>query len=315
MRAFSLLVLALCGGCLPVDTRPPPAEVTVTTSSSQQTREGIAETVDGYSIEFERVLIDVGQPYVGDNRDDGGSCSEYSSANYTRLFDFVAVTAPEEVGLAYALGTCPFEFVVRFPNLDAKLGTGASDADREFMRTAADDAYSNDAGVSVYVIGSATRDAVTKHFAWPFRERIGYENCWVPAAEGAEQNALTLESGGHAQVNLEMQAEALFRDQFDPDIGMLRFQPFADADTDGDGQITLDELDHLDLENYWPLYQEYTRGSAQPNTSVQFDCADSDGNPVQVKTLGDYAYCVLAPSIARYEGAGFCDVFAGRRRR
>lgn len=325
MQRFTLgiSVVASMGGCLPTDTRPPPAEVEMTASSSAATREGIT-TSDGYDITFERVLASLGQPYVGDDNDEeGGACDQYSSPQYTRLFDFIAVEKPEKVGLAYALGRCPFGFVVRFPNPDAIISTGATYADGEYMRVPESDRYATDAGISLYVIGSATKGAVTKRFSWEFRERMGYRECWVPESDGeTKQTLLSLESGATAQVNIEMQAEALFRDQVDPAIGVLRFQPFADSDKNGDDEITLDELDGTLLADLAPSYvypdtpgEAPAGGTDGPEPDVAFLCADTEGVPVAVKTLGDYAYCAAAPSVARFQGIGGCKIAAGRRPR
>jgi hypothetical protein len=107
-----------------------------------------------------------------------------------------------------------------------------------------------------------------------------------------------------------MQAEALFRDQRDPAVAMLRFQPFAEADTDGDGDITLDELDGIELSDLG-MYYQYP-GEPGPDGLHPYFCADKDGTPLTVRTLGDYAYCALAPSIARFEGNGSCVVGTGR---
>jgi len=310
---LGLLPGALGVGCLPTDTRPPPAEVEMSASSSVATREGVA-TVDGYAITFERVLASLGQPYAGDDNDvEGGTCDQYSSPQYTRLFDFVAVDEPEKVGVAFALGSCPFGFVVRFPNLDAIIGTGATYEDGAYMRVPESDRYATDAGISLYVIGSATQGDVTKRFEWEFRERIGYRDCWVPEGD-MKRTKLALESGGSAPVNVEMQAEALFRDQLDPAVGVLRFQPFADADTNGDDEVTLDELDGVKLDELEPSYAYPVKPGASPEDAPLY-CGDSEGVEVPVKTLGDYAYCALAPSVARFQGIGGCRMAAGRRPR
>ena len=98
MRRFSIVLplITLAAGCLPTDTRPPPAEIEMTASASAGTRQGVT-TVDGYDITFERVLASLGGAYVGDENDQGGDCSEYSSPQYTRLFDFTAVEQPEKL--------------------------------------------------------------------------------------------------------------------------------------------------------------------------------------------------------------------------
>lgn len=314
MRPFALVgaMAALVPACLPTDTRPPPSEVMLTASSSEQTRTGIVRTVDGYRVGFERLLIAIGQVRIGDDGRSTGTCSEYSSANYTRLFDFVQVGAAEKVNLVYALGHCALEFTIRYPNLDAKLETGATAADVAFMRTPGSDAYAMDAGVSVWVIGSASNGVVTKRFAWPFRERMGYFACWVPGEGDSRITGLNLASEGHVAVNVEMQAEALFRDRLDPDHAELRFQPFADADANGDDDITLDELDGIDIAELDPPYEYPTEPDADGH--LQYFCADKDGNQVSVRTLGDYAYCALAPSIARFQSNGGCDIGTGRPR-
>lgn len=285
----------------------------MTASGADTARNGIT-TVDGYDVHFERVLASLGGAYVGDDNDEGGGCSEYSSPQYTRLFDFVDVTTPEKVGLAYASGSCPFGFVVRFPNPDAIIGTGATEADGDFMRIPKSDRYATDAGISLYVIGSATNGSVTKRFEWEFRERMGYRDCWVPAGE-SKRTLLALPSGGSASVNVEMQPEALFRDQLDPEVGVLRFQPFADADANADDEVTLDELDGIELADLGEGYDYPKPGTSPDPQEALYTCSDTDGVAVVVKTLGDYAYCAAAPSVARFQGIGGCRLQAGRRPR
>lgn len=307
------LVAALGTACLPTDTRPPPAEVEMTTTSSQGTR-GVTSTVDGYQIGFEFVRASIGQPELSDQRDDGGTCSEYYNPQYSRLFDFVALDSPQKVGLAYALGHCPFGYAVRFPNYDAVLGTGATPEDAEYMRTPESDDYATDAGISLWVAGLAIGDnGVIKSFKWEFREYMGYRDCWISGGDKLH-STFALATNQRLTLNVEIQAEALFRDQLDPAVGMFRFQPFADADANGDGAVSLDELDAVKLSDLAPYYQ-YPSDPTVPLEDRPYYCADSDGNEVSVKTLADYAYCALAPSVARFQGDGGCKTNAGRRRR
>jgi hypothetical protein len=315
LRHVTLSFLATLGaGCLPTDTRPAPAAVELTASSSPGTR-GVTDTVDGYQIGFEFVRASIGQPYPADDRgDDGGPCSEYYSPQYSRLFDFVAVEKPEKVGLAYALGTCPFAFFVRFPNYDVILGTGATVEDGDYMRTAPDGEPSMDTGISLWVSGLATKDNVVKTFKWEFREFMGFRDCWLPDGD-QKQETFMLTSGGSLTLNVEIQAEALFRDQLDPSAGMFRFQPFADADTNGDGAVSLSELDAVKLSELAPYYDYPTTSPEVPIDDRPYYCADTDGNEISVTTLADYAYCALAPSVARFQGDGACKISVGRRRR
>jgi len=315
LRLVACSLLATLGvGCLPTDTRPPPAAVEMTASSGPGTR-GLTTTVDGYQIGFEFVRMSIGQPYAGDQRgEDGGPCSEYYGPQYTRLFDFVAVEKPEKVGLTYALGDCAFNYFVRFPNYDAVIGTGATTEDADYMRTPASDDKSMDTGVSLWVSGLAVNGDVVKSFNWEFREYMGYRECWTPDGT-AKQEKFTLASGGSLALNVEIQAEALFRDQLDPTTAMLRFQPFADADTNGDGAVTLSELESVKLSDLAPFYEYPVPNPDIPLDDLPYYCADMDGNEISVTTLADYAHCALAPSVARFHGDGGCKISVGRRQR
>jgi len=202
---------------------------------------------------------------------------------------------------------------VRFPNYDAVIGTGVTAEDADYMRTPGSDDYAIDEGVSLWVAGLAIRDKVVKSFKWEFRERMGYHDCW-PAGGDMEHPTFSLASNGHLTLNVEMQAEALFRDQLDPAVGMLRFQPFADADTNGDGAVSIGELDAVKLSDLAPLY-DYPADPDVPLDERKYYCGDADGNEVSVKTLADYLYCAAAPSAARFQGDGGCKINAGRRRR
>jgi hypothetical protein len=317
MRAWALIpvVAAGLGGCLPSDTRPPPAEILVTVSGSELTRNGIERelTVDGFEISFDRLLVNLGGIEVGGNNQVAG-CSEYSDPGYTRLFDFTEVETPQKLGLAYGLGHCPFGYVVRSPNVNSIVGTGANDQDHDFMRTPGSDRLAKDAGVSVFVAGRAARGDEIKHFSWAFRKRVGYRACFVE--DGDEKiSGLELTSGGSTGVNIEIQGEALFRPGLEP--ALLHFEPYARADADADGEITLDELSTISIEElvadglYLPRMDEQPEPGA-PEPDAQFGCWDEERAPVKTQTLGDYAYCTLLPRIARFQGNGACTNLVGR---
>lgn len=320
MRYFSALLVSLAsGGCLPSDTRPPPAEVTVTASSSDFTLNDIpaAATTDGFEIVVERLLVNLGQAELGDG-EGSTACNEYSSPNYTRLFDFKRVSAPRELGIAFATGRCAFGYSVRFPNYATLLDVGATSEAATLMRTPGSDPDATDAGVSVYVEGTAVRGGETKHFAWPFRKRIGYADCgFVNDDTGAFSSGLSLASNEKTSINLEVHAEGLFQNGSGTPAP---FQPYADADANGDGEITFDEL--------WtvPLAAVVAAGfEPPPDVNVlpmpsdppapldpAYSCFDGNGNLIGIKTLGDYAYCELLPTLVRFEGDGACMVQIGR---
>jgi hypothetical protein len=321
MRHVGVLLAPLAWvGCLPTDTRPPPAEVTVTTSSSAFTLGDSADAVsaDGYTLTFDLLLVSLGQVDVGNSEGVSG-CNEYSNPDYTRLFDFKQVTAPEELGLAYATGRCDFGFSVRFPDELTLIDVGATADEAILMRLPGSDRVSTDSGVSAYVEGTAVRGAVHEHFAWPFRKRIRYSGCEVPDDAGNLEAGLSLTSGGKAGVNLEVHAEALFQD---PASASVLFEPFAQADANNDGEIDFDEL--------WtvPIADVIAAGFEPPPPSDELppsqpvpgapppdpalSCYDADGNLITIATLGDYSYCKLLPNLVRYQGTGVCTTMAGR---
>jgi hypothetical protein len=314
MRRFVLALVPLAySGCLPGDTRPVPAEVTVTTSSSSFTLSGLPAdlTADGFEIDFERLLVSLGQADVG-NVEGTGTCNEYSNPDYTRLYDFTQVNAPREVGLAFATGHCAFGFSMRFPNPTTPLDVGVTADDATFMRTAGSDPVSMDGGISVYVEGVGMRGDVVKHFAWPFRKRVGYSDCYVmDEASGSTQRGLDLTSGEKTSVNLEVHAEALFLDP----LFMAHFEPFARADANGDGEITLDELWTVPLES---IADSGFKAPPNPPPPDPLDptrkpgCFNADGIPIEIKTLGDYTYCELLPALVHFQGNGLCTTQVGR---
>lgn len=338
---LAALPLALAVTCLPKDTRPRPTEIRVTATGSELTRHGIGATSDGYAIHFGRLLVNLGAARVG-GPDVPDACDEYSNPSYTRLLDFTQVEAPAELGLSYARGRCAFGFLVRAPNADSKLGTGASAADRTFMRTPGSDPIARNAGISLYVEGVATRGDETKRFAWALREHIRYSQCLV-FRDGEALDGLDLDGASTLDVNLDVQGEALFTPPSylspggpirvggpgDPSAGGSAgalaeggaagsetwapsvpwppvFEPYALADADGDGTITLAELFDAPLAGDVSAALHVPAGALGPDATTDFDCFTNDGQHVALNTLGDYLYCVLLPHVVRYETDGFC---------
>ncbi|HTQ07270.1 MAG TPA: EF-hand domain-containing protein [Polyangiaceae bacterium] len=310
MRAALVGCVALVpfglAGCLPADTRPPPAEVTVTVSSSDLTLNDISSTLtaDGFAIEIDRFLVDLGEAQLGDDVD--GTCDDYSDPGYTRAFDFKQVTTPQELGIAFATGHCGFGFTIRSPNADTLAGRGLAAGDLDFMRTPGNDPIANNQGISVYVEGRAERGDELERFAWPFRRHIVYAGC--DAGTTGDDTDLTLVSGEKTSIDVELRAEGLF--QAGPG-GPLHFEPFADADTDGDGQITLDELFQVPLAT--ALSSGFFTPMSMPNRTADDGCYDQDGNALVETNLGTYTYCELLPQIAGLQGGDACnDTRSGR---
>jgi hypothetical protein len=232
----------LLAGCLPGDTRPPPAVIHLTVEPSPAVTGGVT-TVDGWHISFERLLVGIGDAQLGArgrggwNMDDS-ACNIYANANYNRLFD-VTVGGRQELSDIYGLGTCGVGFGLTFISRDAPLGEGVSAQDRTFMRGGTDMAPF-DAYRTVHVRGQATRDATTKRFEWSFRQSFLLHGC-LGAGDVGFASDVVLTSGAALPLAVVVHGEALFRERRSED-SPLRFDALADADADGDQMITLDEL-------------------------------------------------------------------------
>ena len=293
-RGSSLFVAAsvvAAASCLPQDTRPEPATVNVTVTGSPLVDAGIpaASVDDGWSIDFDRVLVSVGNSSI-----EGSSCTDYEETDYRRLYD-VSVVAPQKLAVIYGLGDCGFVFRVNNANSDSIEEQGVTDDEKTTMITPGGDLYtSGPTGISFWVRGNATNGTETKTFDWQFRlRRVAYHDCALP---DGSVFGLTLEGGQTFGVNIEIHPEVLFDDRLDVTTAHLRFAPFAAADDvygDGDGAITLDELGAESLD--------------QAGVTAADDTLDGY-DYTSFTTFEDFVYLGLFPSIARVTGTTHCLV-------
>jgi hypothetical protein len=300
--------------CLPGDTRPTPGETLVTASADDAIQTGIPadQTADGWTIQYQRFLVSIGDVQFG-----GDACNEYSDASYTRILDLRAAPS-QKVSDHYALGHCSFSFSLQNPGASAVLGANVSADDALFLRTPLDGplTFVGRGGISVYVEGLATRGAESEHFAWPYRWQADYGDCGAAsdgssaatpaaAAEPAADTALgglDFVGGQRQTIDLSFDGSALFRDSPDPAQASLRFEPFASADRDignADGEITLDELGSV-LVTSISASDGY---QALSSSNIRRVIARLSMPP----TLEDYLYVVGFPTIVRYPN-GACAV-------
>lgn len=95
----------------------------------------------------------------------------------------------------------------------------------------------------VSVVGSAARGSTSKHFEWTFEEAVQYGDC---------ETVTTVEADASATFQITMHADHLFYDSLVAAEPKLSFQLLADADTDGDDDITRAELSAADIGAYDP---------------------------------------------------------------
>lgn len=291
--ALAWAVPAVLTGCLPNDTRPSPGKLLVTVSPDEALSSGMT-TADGWQVSFERFLVSLGRVSV-----DGDGCLAYSDPDYSRVLD-LRQPGPQKLSLVYAVGHCDFDMELSSPQPDNVLGPGTTEADRTFLRTPGDDAFTQASGISIHAEGTATRGAARTSFAWSFRHRIDYAGCSA-TVDGREVKGFDIASGESRTLDVLIRGAALFStDRIDMDAETW-FQPYADADALGDrnGVVALDELSRIDL--------------AGAGADAGTDAAVSTST--RWATLEDFLYLGLFPLVPRFRGNGTCamEVFPNDR--
>jgi hypothetical protein len=280
--AYLPLLLTTITACLPADDRPPPGRLELQASPSIATSHGVT-TKDLWDLRFDRVLLGIGEPSLGDD------CVSYGEANYSRLLNLLAGPG-QKLGIVYGTGNCDISFRTASPTADSVLGDGVSEADRSFMGTPDSDAYVQAQAISLQVDGHATQSGITKTFSFSFRQRLRFDHCSA-VINGATVTGVSLSENSNEVIDLSIAVERIFLSDVRDNYGTLRFTPFAQSDTNNDGIITLEEIGKTQLYqlNFAGLY---SIGDADPNT---------------VKTLEDYVYLLLMPSIPRFRDLGVCS--------
>lgn len=293
----SVLAVVAAFECVPADTRPVPGSLTMTVSPSPAVSNGVV-TADGWTIAFDRVLIAIGNEGLSD------PCAVYGEANYDRILD-ITHDGGQHLGIVHGLGQCDVDFRVTAPSSDALLGEGVTEEDKTRLRTPGGDYYIPLGGISTEIAFTATRGDVKKRFYFPFRARIRYQRCALDQDSGIP--SVDLRSHVDLTYNVRIEAEAVLRDDLDAGAA-LRFDPFAAADKDNDGLITVEELRGI------PIEQVRDSGAFEAGTYEVDDAGlVQRGRPIVIATLGDYVYEILAPTLARFRDTGTCTASVRNR--
>lgn len=93
------------------------------------------------------------------------------------------------------------------------------------------------------VEGIASKDGVSKSFAWSFPLIVYYSEC---------ETSTTVRAGEVGEFQITVHADHLFHDSLVAEEPALRFDALAAADSDDDGVITMQELSAADLGSYDP---------------------------------------------------------------
>jgi hypothetical protein len=325
-------------GCLPGDTRPEPATVVLTVESSPAGVGGVT-TADGWSLVFDRVLA-----AIGDAALDNDSCNAYGNAGYDRVFSGT-VGGAQKLSTVYGLGTCALRLRLRSPSSSALVTDGVSPSDVAALRAPGTDPWVAKAtppsshngrmssgppenGTALLVVGHASKDGVTKRFTWSFRGSVTLRACGDAGNDGGVTTDLDLKGGDLIDIPITLAAEELFR--LAEGAGGLLFEPFAAADANHDGAITLDELaavpapsgnlggpedaGSLDAGAFDAGAHDGGAPDAGEHNAGDADAGDAGAwvTSPTAATLADLVYLTLAPQTVLVRGAS-CQVSRGGR--
>jgi len=236
----------------------------------------VDEFEDGWSVTYDKFLVVIGDVTLAHADGD-----QAALADGPRVYD-LATAGPHEVGALGALASGNWTAVgYATPAATGATGAHASvgEADLQMMR---------DQGYSVFASGSATDGTTTKTFAWGFAEPTAYAGC-VDVSGGQDVDGIVVPDGGVASVQLTIHGDHLFYDDLQSSEVGLRFSHMAAADADDDGEVTLAELDMVEL-------------SSIPTSEGTYGVAAND-----VNTLGGFVRASTR-TLGHFNGEGHCDV-------
>jgi hypothetical protein len=230
--------------------------------------------VDGWSLQYHRFLVTLAEVTLAKKTGERGPTQgaprvvDLVRPGPTALFSFDDAPAEKWNAVSYA---------VRPATPDAVAAGDIAANDLEQMTSG---------GLSLFLEGTATKGAVSKHFAWAVALDTLYEDCSNPDyGEG-----VTVPTGGQEVVQLTVHGDHPWYDDLQSPDAKLRFDAIAGADANADGEVTLDELAQVNLTSL-PLSQ-YGTGSAP-----------------RVKTLKDFVLALLR-TVGHFRGEGSCRAHA-----
>jgi hypothetical protein len=253
--------------------------ITFTSWGEEYIEQGIpsSEFADGWGVTYQRFLILIGDIHVADA--EGQVAAE--KPNFV-LVDHVA-PGPKPIASFDGVEAKAWTHVSyqTSPVADAsqiELGPGATDADVQSMVSG---------GCHVYAEGTLSNGTDSKTFAWCLGVPTLLDAC-EGEVDGKLTEGVVVTEGGNDQVELTVHGDHLFYDDLQSASAVLRAQAIADADADDDGEVTLDELAAVDIDDLPP--DSYGLGST-----------------TGVANLRDYV-AFLSRTLGHFRGEGECFV-------
>jgi len=254
----------------------------ITTSGEKYIEDGLPSAAfphDGWSVVYSTFLVVYHDVTIAD--DDG---TVVAALERPLVFDMTK----QAKGAPKTLATFELE-AKSWPNLSYQMGPISDDALPGELASQADVELLKTAQASVHVEGLATSPTgEQKFFIWSFSSATLFQHCHGEQ-DGKELQGVLVTNGGTQEVELTIHGDHLFYDDLQSERGAPRFQAYADADANADGEVTLAELDQV------PLYTIPSEKGTYGTGAL--------GN---VNTLGDYVR-TLSRTIGHYRGEGSCN--------
>jgi hypothetical protein len=228
---------------------------------------------DGWRITYQKMLVVIGRISIADQAGEVAASSDnmylfdHTKPGVKPIETFANLEAKAWDEVSYEISPAPADVIV-----DAS----ASEADKQFMV---------DNGYADYIEATATKGDQTFTMAWGVDYNTRYTTCAGPK-EGKETEGSVVTNGGVDSMELTIHGDHYFFDDLQAANAKNRYDAIAGADADMDGEVTLAELDAVDLTTL-PAGQ-YGTGAA--------------GN---INTLGDYVRA-LSRTIGHFRGEGEC---------
>jgi hypothetical protein len=201
---------------------------------------------DGWTVSYDKFLVNFQNIVVADAR--GGMAASMQEA---RLFDntLPGVKSIVDFDGVPAKAWDRISYEIAPVTAATELGGDTPEADKALMLAG---------GYSLYVSGTARKDAVEKRFSWGFAIGTRYAEC-SSEQDGRDEAGVVVTNNASLEAQLTTHGDHLFYDRLqaspDPAIATsLRFDTLAAADADDDGEVTLVELEAtpLDVRLYDP---------------------------------------------------------------
>jgi hypothetical protein len=224
----SLFAVPMLGGCSDIGTHA----LAIAGSESVATGGTLAST-DGWTITFTSFVVVLHDPGLIERVDNDPA---YVRELGVTVWDVVAALEEGEE-LSRRIRATSYDgaqFRIA-PTSASEYEPEPGNVEQDIVDAAADD------GWSVHVIGTATGAGGNVSFDWTFDTNTFYR-CKF---EGDE--VLDLAADAEETSTIEILGEALFRSEADNGDAAVVFQPIADADANGDGAVTADELESAGL--------------------------------------------------------------------